>query len=126
MSLALPPRPKKRRSLTRIWRKLSRLATSVAQDKNDARLTRKPKIRLENLPPVEQLRHVNELQAEVIVKQLTREAIEREYADDPFFRNYCLNLWEYVHGVDVLTTYPWNVALPLADLCNARCTFCTS
>lgn len=124
MSLALEPKPKKRKRVSRILRKMSRLA--FAQGKKDTREKKRPKFRLESLPLVERLRHVNELQAEEIVKQLMREEIEREYADDPFFKNYCLNLWEYVRGVDVLTTYPWNIALPLADLCNARCTFCTS
>jgi pyruvate-formate lyase-activating enzyme len=37
-----------------------------------------------------------------------------------------LNLWECETGADILETYPWNIALPIADVCNARCTFCNS
>jgi MoaA/NifB/PqqE/SkfB family radical SAM enzyme len=129
MSLLVEPKAKRRKSVSRILRKVSRFVSSIAPGGVVARPKRekkKRKMRVEALPLVEQLRHVSELKAETITRQLTREEIEREYAGDPFFKNYCLNLWEYTHGVDVLTTYPWNVALPLADLCNARCTFCTS
>lgn len=111
--------------MSRILRKVSRLVSGRPRTDGEAR-RRKRRQWLDSLPAVARLRHVPELAAEKIVRHLTREEIEREYAGDPFFRNYCLKLWEYTHGVDVLTTYPWNVALPLADLCNARCTFCTS
>lgn len=116
----------KRKAISRVLRKVSALVTSVTGREAPARPKKKRRIDISSLPPVVRLRHVPEIPAERIVAGLSREEIEREYADDPFFRNYCLNLWEYTRGVDVLTTYPWNVTLPLADLCNARCTFCTS
>lgn len=46
--------------------------------------------------------------------------------EDKVFSNYFLNLWEYAHGETILESYPWNVAVPIADLCNAKCTFCNS
>ncbi len=52
--------------------------------------------------------------------------IERVCGDDPWLLNYLTNLWEYNHGVTTLTSYPWNVCLPLVDVCNAACTFCNS
>jgi hypothetical protein len=45
---------------------------------------------------------------------------------DAWLQNYLLNIWEYVHGKTELESLPWNITLPVADLCNARCTFCTS
>jgi pyruvate-formate lyase-activating enzyme len=47
-------------------------------------------------------------------------------AQDKVFSNYFLNLWEYVHGETILESYPWNIGIPIADLCNAKCTFCNS
>lgn len=47
-------------------------------------------------------------------------------AENKVFKNYFLNLWECAHGETVLESYPWNVAIPIADICNARCTFCNS
>lgn len=41
-------------------------------------------------------------------------------------RNFAKNIWEFAKGKTRLTTYPWNVTIPVADLCNARCVFCTS
>jgi wyosine [tRNA(Phe)-imidazoG37] synthetase (radical SAM superfamily) len=37
-----------------------------------------------------------------------------------------LNLWECETGAIELKSYPTSVALPIADICNARCTFCSS
>ena len=44
----------------------------------------------------------------------------------PIIQNFAKNIWEFAKGKSMLTTYPWNVSIPVADLCNARCTFCTS
>lgn len=41
-------------------------------------------------------------------------------------QNFATSIWEFAKGVDTLTSFPWNVTIPVADLCNARCTFCTS
>src|SRR5262245_22425109 len=48
------------------------------------------------------------------------------FRDDPMLSNFVLNLWECVHGVSEPQSRPWNISLPISDLCNARCTFCTS
>ncbi len=59
-----------------------------------------------------------------IIGGFERQEVKDVFVDDSFARNYFLNLWEYTTGQDILESYPWNVTLPLADLCNARCTFC--
>jgi MoaA/NifB/PqqE/SkfB family radical SAM enzyme len=61
-----------------------------------------------------------------IISQYSKDAIVKAYAQDPWLRNIYLNLWEYATGQTVLDSYPWNIALPVADVCNARCTFCDS
>ncbi len=33
---------------------------------------------------------------------------------------------ELVKGETTLTTYPRDICIPIADICNARCSFCTS
>jgi len=45
---------------------------------------------------------------------------------DRMLSNFVLNLWEWGHGRARLRSLPWNVSLPISDVCNARCTFCTS
>jgi hypothetical protein len=71
--------------------------------------------------PEEQLADLEKRMAKV-----DRETVEVLSSSDPWIRNFLLNVWEYVHGVTELTTYPWNISLPIADICNARCTFCTA
>ena len=44
----------------------------------------------------------------------------------PILRNFATSIWEFAKGIERLTSYPWNISIPVADLCNARCTFCTS
>lgn len=44
----------------------------------------------------------------------------------PVLQNLATSIWEFAKGIDTLTSYPWNVSIPVADVCNARCTFCTS
>lgn len=56
----------------------------------------------------------------------SRSALERALGNDRWFDNYVLNTWDEAHQVDVVRSYPWRIALPIADLCNARCTFCNS
>lgn len=55
-----------------------------------------------------------------------KQEIIKEYEGDRWLCNYFLNLWEYLKGEESLTSYPYNVTIPIADVCNARCTFCTS
>jgi hypothetical protein len=48
-----------------------------------------------------------------------------EWSGDPWLCNYFVNLWKYPNGEDTLISYSYNVTIPIADVCNARCTFCT-
>ncbi len=61
-----------------------------------------------------------------IIDGVQRDEIDAHFAGDPWARNLVLNLWEYHNKVSEVESYPWNIAFPIADLCNARCTFCTS
>jgi MoaA/NifB/PqqE/SkfB family radical SAM enzyme len=61
-----------------------------------------------------------------LLEKFGKDELTRAYADDPWLCNYFVNIWEYSRGESVLTSYPWNVTVPIADVCNARCTFCTS
>jgi hypothetical protein len=45
---------------------------------------------------------------------------------DRMLANFVLNIWEWAHGVTTLASLPWNISLPISDVCNARCIFCTS
>ncbi|WP_420963322.1 radical SAM protein [Brucella sp. IR073] len=67
-----------------------------------------------------------ETQIKDIVAAVSREDIIAALPDDLWQQNYALNWWEYYHRSDVLSSRPWKLMLPIADLCNARCTFCNS
>jgi sulfatase maturation enzyme AslB (radical SAM superfamily) len=56
----------------------------------------------------------------------TLEDVTALFPDDRLLANFVLNIWEWAHGCTQLTSLPWNISLPIADVCNARCTFCTS
>jgi pyruvate-formate lyase-activating enzyme len=60
------------------------------------------------------------------IRALSLEQVTAFFPFDPWGTNFLTNLWEYTHGVAELNSYPWNISLPVADVCNARCTFCTS
>src|SRR5262249_30360418 len=60
------------------------------------------------------------------VRRFSREDLRAAFKNDPFLSNYVVNHWEFANGETVLTTYPWKVALPISDVCNATCTFCSS
>src|SRR5262245_33083655 len=65
------------------------------------------------------------------IRRYDREALRRYYLRQPgpgsrVWANYAVNLWEYEHGVEELTSYPWNITIPLTEVCNAICTFCSS
>jgi pyruvate-formate lyase-activating enzyme len=55
-----------------------------------------------------------------------RDIIRSAFAHDPWYANKLVNVWEFETGQTVLESYPCDVSIPIADLCNARCTFCTS
>ena len=52
--------------------------------------------------------------------------IDALFGPDAWLHNLALSFWEYVKGETRLQSYPWNITIPIADLCNARCSFCTS
>jgi len=65
------------------------------------------------------------------IRNLDREAIRTHYERQPVpgaevLANYVVNLWEYEHGVETLTSRPWNVTIPMTEVCNAACTFCSA
>jgi wyosine [tRNA(Phe)-imidazoG37] synthetase (radical SAM superfamily)/tetratricopeptide (TPR) repeat protein len=60
------------------------------------------------------------------IKDLGLAGIKQRFRDDPWMENYMVNMWEYATGQSVCRTYPWNVTIPVADICNASCPFCTS
>lgn len=60
------------------------------------------------------------------LKRYSWPQIQRVCQSDPWLANYLGNLWEYQNGVTELQSYPWNVCLPIVDVCNAACTFCNS
>jgi hypothetical protein len=72
------------------------------------------------LPPA----YLAELEA--IVGRVERADVEALFADDPWMMNFVVNVFERSRQVEAPTSYPWNISLPIADLCNARCIFCTS
>jgi wyosine [tRNA(Phe)-imidazoG37] synthetase (radical SAM superfamily) len=75
------------------------------------------------------LNKIHEWTVEEVLTELefyNLEQIQRVCADDSWLSNYLTNLWEYKHGTTELNTYPWNVCLPIVDVCNAACTFCNS
>jgi MoaA/NifB/PqqE/SkfB family radical SAM enzyme len=63
---------------------------------------------------------------EKLVESFSKEELQEFFKDDPWFVNYILNIWEYVHGETELTTYPWTICIPISDNCNATCPFCNS
>jgi hypothetical protein len=65
------------------------------------------------------------------IRRYDREALRTYYACQPVdgaqvWANYVVNLWEYEHGVEEVTSYPWNITIPMTEVCNATCTFCSS
>jgi len=56
----------------------------------------------------------------------TLEDVTGLFPDDRLLANFVLNIWEWAHGRTQLTSLPWNISLPISEVCNARCTFCTS
>ena len=56
----------------------------------------------------------------------TEEKVLGLFPHDRMLTNFILSVWELMHGVTNLKSLPWNISLPISDVCNARCTFCTS
>jgi MoaA/NifB/PqqE/SkfB family radical SAM enzyme len=77
--------------------------------------TRRPRLN------AEQLRRV-----ETELMSATLDEVRGLFPDDRLLSNFVLNLWEWGQGRTTLQSLPWNVSLPISDVCNARCSFCTS
>ena len=54
------------------------------------------------------------------------EEVAQLFPEDRLLSNFLTNVWEWGQGRTTLTSLPWNISLPVSDVCNARCTFCTS
>jgi hypothetical protein len=61
-----------------------------------------------------------------LVRPHTREELRQKFASDPLLANFLVNHWEFAHGVAECTSYPWNVVIPISDVCNASCSFCNA
>lgn len=94
-----------------------------------SRLFRRSSVDAEPADRSEEINELGMLSEDEIRAAITRydkEEIKRAFTWDAYTRNFLLNLWECENQVDTLESYPWNVALPIADVCNARCQFCSS
>lgn len=69
----------------------------------------------------EQLRRI-----ETELASASLDEVRELFPADRMLSNFLLNIWEWAHGQSSLRSLPWNVSLPISDVCNARCTFCTS
>lgn len=79
--------------------------------------------------PSSEIRAFVDLKQEAVrikLRALSFDQVADAFSDDRWLQNYYLNLWEQEHHAIVLKSYPVGVSLPIADICNARCTFCSS
>ena len=56
--------------------------------------------------------------------QYTRKDLRTLYPNDPWLCNWAINTWEYATGQIELDSYPLDLAMPITDVCNAKCKFC--
>ena len=61
-----------------------------------------------------------------MLRPLEKDDVKALFDHDPFLRNFALAHWEFANGVAEVESYPWEVVIPIADLCNASCSFCNS
>ena len=73
-------------------------------------------------PAVDLMRHVRSYDREALRSHYLRQSI----LGAEVWANYVVNLWEYERGVQELTSRPWNITIPITEVCNAKCTFCSS
>ena len=123
--------------MTLLMNQLRSLATrSIVNIKNKSRaktlqrvgnlFNRRPRVAVRNTVGIADLAAMTENDARRQIINFTKNDIKQAWQNDRYIRNYFLNLWECETGAEVLESYPWNISLPIADLCNARCTFCNS
>ncbi len=62
---------------------------------------------------------------EARVSTLSRAELDARYGSDPWLHNILLSAWEYVAGVPVVESLPWNLTFGITTTCNARCPSCT-
>lgn len=63
---------------------------------------------------------------EAAVSSLSVEIIRDLFGDDFWLQNRLVGMREFQLGLSKLTSYPIDINIPIADICNARCSFCTS
>jgi sulfatase maturation enzyme AslB (radical SAM superfamily) len=73
-----------------------------------------------------QLAQIHEKDIDGKVAEFSKDELESFFKIDPYFLNFIMNKWEYVTGQSEMTTYPWNIYLPISDSCNAKCVFCSA
>lgn len=100
-------------------------ATSRFLDRYGRKLPISASLRLRAIMFFNRFRYSN-AEAGKILKDFTRDDVIEAFGNDRFYGNLFLNLWEYENGITVLESYPCDITIPIADVCNARCTFCTS
>ncbi len=70
--------------------------------------------------------YLDELKIVDHIVQFGPEEIQDILNDDLWLKNLMMNYWEFAVGKTSVTTIPWDICIPISDVCNARCTFCTS
>ena len=63
---------------------------------------------------------------EALLATRSEEAIAEAVGADPWLHNYYRSIWEKANRRITLATYPWHQAYAIADVCNARCPFCSN
>ena len=103
-----------------------RLGAPVLTVKSNLIATNTPERRDDRLVKILDLAYREESDIRQAITRYELSEICDALPDDPWLRNYLVNLWETESQAIELTSYPTGVALPIADICNARCTFCSS
>ncbi len=117
-----------RRTLTRLRRRLGRIPARLSE------VLRGP-----DILPLSRVRSIRDLDPNPLkyerlafmehIGRYDREELREHYRRQPLgevYANYVVNLWEYEHGVETLTSRPWNITIPMTEVCNAVCTFCSA
>ena len=47
-----------------------------------------------------------------------RDDVTALFPNDSLLANFVLNIWEWAHGVTQLVSLPWNISLPISDVCR--------
>ncbi len=60
-----------------------------------------------------------------ILGKFSKNDIYDTFADDPWLKNIALNVWERSNGITKLESYPLDISIPMIDVCNIKCVFCS-